>query len=225
MLGYDAQNQYRIYDPARNAVYVRRDVRFNEKVVGPPKPITNYDNSFHDKNTGDSAQIFSLLSRETKQLTTFTPVDENLTLHPTSSAAPANFTPIQTSLQNDGSSSTLLHVPAIAHNTANTETRYPAPTQGILVPETPPLVPTIPDRNQVPGTFEDSDKDPSDAPLSEKTMIVDMVRLVNLSVLEQIRLTTKNIFKKEKPVQPKRTHLSKLLLHIRKLVVSCLTTL
>ncbi len=109
-----------------------------------------------------------MLSGKTEQLTRFTPADENLTLYPTSSAALANFTPIQTQLQNDGRSSTPLHVPAIAHNTANTETRLPATTQGILVPETPPPVPTIPDRNQVSGTFEDSDNDRSDALLSEK---------------------------------------------------------
>ncbi len=71
-------------------------------------------------------------------------------------------------MQNDGSSSTLLYVPAIAHNTVNTKTRVPASTQGIPVPETPTPVPTILDRNQDPGTFEDSDNFLSDAPLSEK---------------------------------------------------------
>ena len=109
-----------------------------------------------------------MLSGETEQLTRFTTEDENLTLYPTSSAVPANFTPIQTQLQNDRSSSTLFHVPAIAHDTANTETRFSASTQGIPVPETPPPVSTIPDRNQVSSTFEDSDNDLSDAPLSEK---------------------------------------------------------
>ncbi len=168
LVGYGARNQYRIYDPARNALYVRRDVRLNKRVIGPPKLITTYDNSFHDKNMGDVAQIFPLLASETEQPTRFTQEDENLTLYPTSSAAPANFTLIQTQLQNDGSSLTLLHVPAIAHDTANTETGLPASTQSIPVPKTPSPVPTIPDRNKVPGTFEDSDNDLSDAPLSEK---------------------------------------------------------
>ena len=168
LVGYGAQNQYRIYDPARNVVYVRRDIPFNEQVVGPPKPITTYDNFFHDKNTGDTAQIFLLLSGKTEQFTRFTPVDKNLTLYPASSAAPANFTPIQTPLQNDGDSSTLLHVPAIAHDMANTGTRFPLPTQDIPVPETPLPVPAIPDRSQVPGMFEDSDDDLRDALLFEK---------------------------------------------------------
>ena len=66
---YCARNQYRIYDLACNAVYVRRDVRFNERVLGPPKPITTYDNFFHDENTGDTAEIFPLLSGGTEQLT------------------------------------------------------------------------------------------------------------------------------------------------------------
>ncbi len=168
MVGYSAQNQYRIYDPACDAVYVRGDVRFNERAVGPPKPITTYNNSFHDKNTGNTAQIFPFLSSETEQRTRLTPADKNLTLYSTSSPAPANFTPIQTLLQNDGSSSTLLHVPAITHDTANTETRLPTPTQGIPVLESPPPVPTIPDRNQVSGTFENSDNDLNDSPMSEK---------------------------------------------------------
>ncbi len=109
-----------------------------------------------------------MLSGETEQLTRFTTEDENLTLYPTSFAVPANFTPIQTQLQNDGSSLTLLHVTAIAHDTANIETRLPTSTQDIPVPETPPPVPTIPDRNQISSTFEDSHNDLSDASLSEK---------------------------------------------------------
>ncbi len=168
LVGYGARNQYRIYNPARNDVYVQRDILFNEQGVGPPKSITTYDNFFHDKNTEDTAQIFLLLSGETEQLTRFTPVDKNLTLYPASSAAPANFTPIQTPLQNDGDSSTLLHVPAIAHDMANTGTRFPLPTQDIPVPETPLPVPAIPDRSQVPGMFEDSDNDLRDALLFEK---------------------------------------------------------
>ncbi len=168
LVGCSAQNQFRIYDLACSAVYIRRDVRFNELVVGPPKPITTYDNSFHDKNTGDIAQIFPLLSEKTEQLTRFIPADENLTLYPTSSSAPSNFSSIKTQLQNDGSSSTLLYVPAIAHDMANTETRLPASTQCFPVHETPPPVLTIPDRNQVPGTFEDSDNDLSDVTLFEK---------------------------------------------------------
>ena len=167
LVGCNARNQYRIDDLACNVVYIRRDVRFNGRVVGPPKPITTYNNSSHDKNTGDIAQIFPLLSEETEQLTRFIPANENLTLYPTSSAAPSNFTSIKTQLQNDRSSSTLLHVPAIAHDMANTETRLPASTQGFSVPETPPPVLTIPDRNQVPDMFEDSDNDLSDATLSE----------------------------------------------------------
>ena len=109
-----------------------------------------------------------MLSSETEQLTRFTPADENLTLNPTSSGVSANFTPIQTPLQNDGGSLTLLHIPAIAHDTANTKTRLLLPTQGIPVPETPFPVPTIPERNQVPGKFEDSNNDQSNASLSEK---------------------------------------------------------
>ncbi len=168
LVGYCARNQYRIYDPASKTIYVRRDIWFNEQVIGPPKPITIYESFFHDKNMGDTAQIFPLLSGKKKQFTRFTSANENLTLYPASSAASANFTPIQTPLQNEGGSSTLLHVSAIAHDTANTETRLPSPTQGIPVPETPLPVPAIPDSSQVPDMFEDSDNDLSDAPLSEK---------------------------------------------------------
>ena len=104
----------------QRCIYSKRDDRFNERVVGPPKPITTYNNSFHDKNTEDKSQIFPLFQGETDQLTRFIQADENLTFYPASSAAQANFTAIQTQLQNDRSFSTLLHVPAIAHDTANT---------------------------------------------------------------------------------------------------------
>ena len=225
MVGYSAQNQYPIYDPVCNAVYVRRDVRFNERVVGLLKPITTYNNSFHDKNTGNTAQIFQFLSSETEQRTRFTPVDKNLTLHPTSSAASANFTPILTLLQNDGSSSTLLHVPAITHDTANTETRLPTPTQGIPVPESPSSVPTIPDRNQVPGMFENSDNNLSDAPLSEKDDDSGHGTSRRSAGTGANQVDYKNIIKKEKLLQPKRIHRSQMPLHIQKVFVSCLTTL
>ena len=123
LVGYDPQNQYRIYDPVQNAVYFQRRIRFNEQVVGPPKPMTTYDNLFHDENMGNKAQIFQLLYGETEQLTRFIQEDENLTLYPASSAALANFTPIQTQLQIDRGSSTLLHILAVAHDMTNTETR------------------------------------------------------------------------------------------------------
>lgn len=93
LVGYGARNQYRIYDPARNAVYVREDVRFNGRVVGPPKPIATYDNSFHDKNTRDTAQIFPLLSGETEQLTRFISAVENITLYLASSATTSSSKP------------------------------------------------------------------------------------------------------------------------------------
>ena len=151
-----------------------------------------------------------LLSGETEQLTSFTPADENLTLYPTSSAVTANFTPIQTQLQNDRSSSTLLHVSAVAHNTANTETQLPASTQGILVPETPPPVSTIPDRNQVPGNFEDSDNDLSDAPLSEKDDDSGHGAPCRSACTGANQVDYKKYFQKKKPLQPKRIHRSQL---------------
>ena len=163
LVGYGARNQYRIFDLARNAVYVQRDVRFNEQVVSHPKSIITYDNSFQDKNTGDTVQKFPLLSGEKEQLIRFTLADENLTLHPVSSISSVNLTPIQ----KPSISLATLHLPAILHGTANAETPLSALTQGTPVPETPVPVPA-PDRNQVPGTFEDSDNDLSDAPLSDR---------------------------------------------------------
>lgn len=35
MVGYEEQHQYRIYDPARYAVFVRRDVIFDESSIEP----------------------------------------------------------------------------------------------------------------------------------------------------------------------------------------------
>lgn len=40
-VGYEGKNQYRIYDPARRQVFVRRDVSLHEDTIGPSgKPST-----------------------------------------------------------------------------------------------------------------------------------------------------------------------------------------
>ena len=35
VFSYEGRHQYRIYDPARHAVFVRRDVIFDEASIGP----------------------------------------------------------------------------------------------------------------------------------------------------------------------------------------------
>ncbi len=158
MVGYGTQNQYRIYDPASNALYFRRDIRFDEQVVGPHKPITTYDNFFHDRNTGDTAQIFLLLSGKTEQLTSFTPEDKNLTLYPTSSSAHGNFTLIQTSSQHDKGFSILVHVPKIAHDTIILKLSFPHLLKVFLLLKQhfpyllPPIAIKFPGRLKTPAT-------------------------------------------------------------------------
>lgn len=61
LVGYNVQNQYRIYDPVCNTIYIRKNVWFNEQNVGLPKPVIIYDNSYQDKNVGNTTQLFPLL--------------------------------------------------------------------------------------------------------------------------------------------------------------------
>ena len=147
----------------RNTVYVRKDVRFNEQVVNPPKSLIIYDNFFQDKNMGNTTQLFPLLLSKTEQLTRFTLTDENLTFHPTSPISPTNPIPIQES----SISSTMLHLPAIFLGTPNTETPLSVLIQATPTSETPVLVP-VSHQNQVPSMFENSKSDLSDAPLSNR---------------------------------------------------------
>lgn len=175
LVGYDARNQYHIYDPIRNTVYVRRDVRFNEQVISPPKPIINYDNSLQEKNTENTAQLFPLLPVETKQITRFTPADKNLPLHPTFSApAPANLNPAR----KPSALLAILHLPTISLGTASAKTLPSTPIQVAPISQTPPPTPpqAVPasetlvlasNQNFVPGICENFDDNLSDVLLSD----------------------------------------------------------
>ena len=43
LVGYEGRHQYRIYDPARQAVFVRRDVIFDESSIGPKSDSQSID--------------------------------------------------------------------------------------------------------------------------------------------------------------------------------------
>lgn len=60
------------------------------------------------------------------------------------------------------------------------------------------------DINQIPSIFEDSDSNLIICQYLMEIMIVNRVHLNDLLILEQIRFTTKNIFKKEKLLQLKQ---------------------
>ena len=122
LVGYDGRNQYRIYDPARHSVFVRRDVRFNERVVGPARPILTVDNSFEGENA-DKSLIFPSLPPETEDSTRFTYADTNPTLAPVTDTSIAPDTTPSSPQIAENPDSTMSQLPTFLHGTDTTETR------------------------------------------------------------------------------------------------------
>ncbi len=225
LVGYDARNQYRIYDPARNAVFVRRDVRFNEEVVGPPNlsPLTT--TIFMIKIQETQHKFFHCCharQNNSRRLPQQMKISLSILLHP----RPLQILPQYRRHCKMTKVLPLCYTfPQLLTTRQILKLSFPHLLKAFLFLKLhllyllSSIAIKFPARLRTPTTIQVVRR------YLKKTMMVDMVRLVNLSVLEQIRLTTKNIFKKEKPLQPKQTHRSKLLIHIRKLVVSCLTTL
>lgn len=48
LVGYGGRNQYQIYNSTRHSMFLRRDIEFNEQVVGPFKPAITINNSFEN---------------------------------------------------------------------------------------------------------------------------------------------------------------------------------
>ena len=59
LVGYKGHHQYRIYDPSRQAVYIRRDVIFDENLVGPTRALPASDTL---GNTDSADLLFPTLS-------------------------------------------------------------------------------------------------------------------------------------------------------------------
>lgn len=82
---------------------------------------------------GNTAQLFPLLSDESKQNTRFTPANENLTLQLTFSVfALTN----QISIRKSSTASAILHIPGVLFgiaDTADVENSLPTPIQAALI--------------------------------------------------------------------------------------------
>lgn len=190
LVGYDGRNQYRIYDPSRHSVFVRRDVHFNERVVGPARPILTVDNSFGGETT-DKTLIFPSLPSETKDSTKFTYADTNPTLAPVSDTHATSPPPQLANNPNSTMSELAIFLPdtdtaetreneinAISNNTAYNQPQKdtPAPSNRIPVVSNPTTTAhnklsnttTVSSNitSNIPGTFDDSDDSLSDAPPS-----------------------------------------------------------
>ena len=163
-------------------MFVRRDVHFNERVVGPTRPVLTIDNSFG--GAADQTLIFPSLPSQPEDSTKFTYADTNPTLAPVSGI---HATPLPLQLA-DTPSSTMSQLPILLHSTDTAETREneinassnitarnqspnatPVPTNRIPVASDP--TPAAHDQprntnatNNIPGTFDDSDDSLSDAP-------------------------------------------------------------
>ena len=61
LVGYEGKNQYRIYDPTRRQVFVRRDVTFYEDVISPNKKLSQTEQLIQH-NDGDEYVNFPVLN-------------------------------------------------------------------------------------------------------------------------------------------------------------------
>lgn len=83
LVGYDRQNQYYIYNQTHYSVIVKRDIHFNEYVIGPSWLIPMVDNSFRGE-TVNKTLIFLSLPSGTEDSTKFTYANANPMLAPIS---------------------------------------------------------------------------------------------------------------------------------------------
>ena len=103
LVGFEGHNQYRIYDPVRQGVYVRRDVVFDESSVGPVRQPTAPD-SLHE-----------VIYADLPFLTPFLPVipwlDETKTIEHTLDTETFEPTPSQANTEDPNIASNLSDLP------------------------------------------------------------------------------------------------------------------
>lgn len=171
LVGYGGRNQYRIYDPSRHSVFIRRDVHFNEQAIGPSQPMFEVD-SLPNVDGSDYSCIFPMLCSGSGDLTEFTAADTNPTLNPASFLSqslplPAIETQESVLLPVSALEHPVLSSPTLLHpnSAAPTSTQTPAIQPQPIIPNTETsnrnnnLENTSQHNDHIPGGFDNSDNE------------------------------------------------------------------